>query len=357
MKELFSTSVLIILLSCASFAFLSSTTGWFDLRHSIERFHLWGQTTVTQAASNSVSEQLPEQKVSEKKPSEKKVSEQKVLEQRTVEPTVPEPKVPEQKAAEQTSPEQKAPEQKPIEVQPPVIREISAAPSSPPAISEAGYDQLRGLGWERRGYGLYSYGILAAPSPRSAAFLSELLRSTPQIGDAATTRTQLNIFYIPTKKDKVADLAALVTASHDSQMKLAARYSESMYDYKTARAILSHLCNPPANPMKSLCKGPMSGGPYILTDARPVSSLEPVPPPFLFIDLSDVNPQAYPEFISTFRISVKQEDVTDDAKLYSLRLKVLNLSLGAADWGPKAKRSIADIVHVFDSSPDGQASR
>jgi hypothetical protein len=54
---------------------------------------------------------------------------------------------------------------------------------------------------------------------------------------------------------------------------------------------------------------------------------------------------------------LKQEDVTDDAKLYSLRLKVLNLGLTTADWTPNVKKSVVDIVHAFDSSPDGQASR
>jgi hypothetical protein len=101
----------------------------------------------------------------------------------------------------------------------------------------------------------------------------------------------------------------------------------------------------------------MSGGPYILANARPASILEPVPPPFLFVDLSDINPHAYHEFISAFRAVLKQEDATDDAKLNAVRLKVLNLALTSADWTPTVKKSIADIVHAFDSSPRGQASR
>jgi hypothetical protein len=236
------------------------------------------------------------------------------------------------------------------------VPEVKAPEVKPPqqTILATGYDQLRGLGREAAGYGLYSYGVLTSASPRSAVFLGELFKSIPSI-NAATA--QLNIFYIPTKKEKVADLAALVEASRNDQAKLAVRYSEAMYDYKMARAILNHLCNPPAKAMTSLCKGPMSGGPYILANARPASSLEPVPPPFLLVDLSDINPRAYPEFISAFRVMVKQEDVTDDAKLHSLRLKVLNLGLTAADWTPNVKKSVVDIVHAFDSSPDGQASR
>ena len=94
-----------------------------------------------------------------------------------------------------------------------------------------------------------------------------------------------------------------------------------------------------------------------MTSARPASGLEPVPPPFLFVDLSDINPHAYPEFISAFRAVIKREDLTEDAKLHSLRRQVLDLVLTAADWIPKTKRSIVDIAHAFDSSSDGQASR
>ena len=264
----------------------------------------------------------------------------------------------EQKTAELTYPEQKAPQPKSIEPAPAGPQTIAVKLPEPEvkptqqAILETGYDQLKGLGREAAGYGLYSYGLLTTPSPRSAAFLDEIFKS-----NTAAARTQLNNFYIPTKKDKVVNLAVLVAASRNDQSKLSGRYSEAMYDYKMARAILSHLCNPPPKPMKDLCKGPMSGGPYILTGARPASSLEPVPPPFLFVDLSDINPHAYPEFISAFRAVVKQEDVTDDGKLHSQRLKVLNLALTAADWIPKTKKSVVDIAHAFDTSSDGQASR
>ena len=334
MKELFGQALLVVVLLCASVALVGSMTGWIDFRRLIE--NLPSPLTAThlqRSVSNSVSSQpTPDQKVQRPNPSEPKAIEPAPAAVHVAPPSV----------------EQKAPVQEvlPAEVQRP--RQ---------AILETGYDQLKGLGKEANGYGLYSYGVLTVASPRSAAFLAEIFKSIPSIGDAAAARAHLNIFYIPTKKDKVADLAALVEASRDDQTRMAVRYSEAMYDYKMARAILNHLCNPPPKPITSLCKGPMSGGPYILTNARPTSSLEPVPPPFLFVDLSEINPHAYPEFISAFRAVVKQEDLTDDAKLHSLRLKVLNLVLTPADWTSKVKRSVVDIVHPFDSLPDGQASR
>lgn len=342
MKELFGQAILVIILLCASVALVGGMTGWIDFGRLAENF----QSPPTAA--------LPQQSVSNavsaRPPREQKAPEQKAPEPKPVMPAlaVAAPAEPITAPAVPQTVEQKTP-----------VREITTSEVKPSqqAILETGYDQLKGLGSEAAGYGLYSYGVLTVSSPRSVAFLGEIFKSTPSIGDAAAARAQLNIFYIPTKKDKVGDLANLVASSRDDQMKLAVRYSEAMYDYKMARAILTHLCNPPAKVMTSLCKSPMSGGPYILAGARPASSLEPVPPPFLFVDLSDINPHTYPEFIYAFRAAVKQEDVTDDAKLHSLRLKVLNLALTAADWTSKVKRSTADIVHPFDSLPDGQAFR
>ncbi len=353
MKELFGQAVLIIVLLCASVALVGGMTGWIDFQSLIESHPLpVAITRAQQPASNAVATQPPPaQKAPEQKAPEQKAPAPKPVKplpaaapvQSTAPPAQPaaapvEPAAPQTVELKPPEPEVKAPEAKPAQ----------------PALLGTGYDQLRGLGREAAGYGLYSYGVLAAPSPRSAALLSELFKSIPSIG---ATRAQLNIFYIPTKKEKVADFATLVEASRNDQTKLAARYSDALYDYQMARAILGHLCNPPAKPMATLCKGPMSGGPYILANSRPASILEPVPPPFLFVDLSDINPHAYAEFISAFRGVVKREDATDDAKLYSLRLKLLNLGLTVADWSPNVKKSIVDIVHAFESSPDGQASR
>ena len=334
MKAIIGQAALVIVLLCASVALVGSMTGWIDFQRSIERFPLSPTaTSAWQSATNSVSARAP--------------PEQKAAEQKAPEPKAIKPAPPAAAAEPQT-----------IEPKPP-LQEARAPDVKPPqqAIPGTGYDQLKGLGREAAGYGLYSYGVLTAASPRSAAFLGEIFKSMAPIGGTGAARAQLNILYIPTKIGTVLDLAALVEASRNDQTKMSVRYSEAMYDYKTARAILNHLCTPPAKSMTSFCKGPMTGGPYILANARPASSLEPVPPPFLFVDLSDINPSAYSEFISAFRATVKQQDVTDDTKLDSLRLKVLNLALTAADWNPRVKKSIVDIVHTFDSLPDGQASR
>jgi hypothetical protein len=51
------------------------------------------------------------------------------------------------------------------------------------------------------------------------------------------------------------------------------------------------------------------------------------------------------------RAVVKQDDVTDDAKIHSLRLEVLNIALSAADFVSSVRKSILDIVYPAFGSP------
>jgi hypothetical protein len=212
-------------------------------------------------------------------------------------------------------------------------------------ILETGYSQLQDLGKEEAGYGLYSYAVFTSSSLRSETFLREIFKAIPPVEDTSAKRAQLNIFYIPIKRDKGDAFAELVKASDQDKMKLGAEFSGTLYDYQMARAILNHVCNPPADSMKEMCVGPMSDGPYIFTYASPASGLEPVPPPFLFVDLSNVREEAFAEFISAFRAQVKQEDVAAGDKIHSLRLRILNITLTAASLVDPVRKAVADIIH------------
>jgi len=213
-------------------------------------------------------------------------------------------------------------------------------------ILETGYSPLPELGREEAGYGLYSYAVLASnSSDRSAAFLAEVFKSIPSIEETAAKRAQLNIFYVPIKKEKSNDYADAVKSSGTDVKTLGATYAASLYDYKVGRAILNHICNPPADPMRDLCQGDMSRGPYIFTYEKPASDMEPVPPPFLFVDLSDIHPGAFGEFVSAFRAQVKREDISDGARINTTRLALLGLLLKASDWMPQMEKSVVDIVH------------
>jgi hypothetical protein len=227
---------------------------------------------------------------------------------------------------------------------------VSARPGSTSGagrlrILETGYSHLSELGKEEEGYGLYSYAILPSESRRAAIFLSQLFREIPSIGETGAQRSQLNIFYVPLKKDRENEFATLIQASGANSEKMGAEYSRSFYDYKIARALLNHVCNPPAASIRRLCDGDLSIGPYIFTYASPASSMSSVPPPYLFVDLSDVHSQAFGELIAAFRSQLKRDDISDQARIRTLRLMILDIALTAADWVNPVEKAIADIVH------------
>ena len=216
-------------------------------------------------------------------------------------------------------------------------------------ILETGYSHLSELGREERGYGLYSYAILPSGSKRAEIFLAELFKKVYPIGQTAARLSQLNIFYVPLRRDREGDFAALLKTSGTNSEKIGAEYSRSFYDYRMAHALLDHICNPPAESVRVLCDGDLSRGPYIFTYASPASHMNSVPPPFLFVDLSSVHEQAFGEFIDAFKSQVKSEDMTDQARIQTLRLTILNIALTAADWVNPVEKALADIVH----SPPG----
>jgi hypothetical protein len=212
-------------------------------------------------------------------------------------------------------------------------------------ILETGYSQLAQLGKEVPGYGLYSYAILPSDSRRGALFLAEVFKEIPSISDIPTRPAQVNIFYIPVRSEKAGDFPGLVLASSATPDKMGAEYTKSFYDFRMARALLDHVCNPPAASVRELCEGDLSRGPYIFTYASPASNMSSVPPPFLFVDLSDVHEQAFSELLAAFKAQVKRDDVSDQARIRTLRLTILQITLKAADWVSPVQKALADIVH------------
>lgn len=195
----------------------------------------------------------------------------------------------------------------------------STASSSPLKILETGYSQLPALGGEGAGYGLYSYAIVTSHSERSSAFLAEVFKAIPPESQTAASRNRLNIFYVPIQKDKQADYAASIAARNQSPVEFGKKYSEFLYDYTMARAILNRICSNPQGKMRELCQHDLLG-PYIFTYTKPATSLESLEPPFLFVDLTDVRARAFAEFISAFRSQVKSDDIADRQKIDTLRL-------------------------------------
>jgi len=236
---------------------------------------------------------------------------------------------------------------------PPRLGSSGPASTKRPRILETGYSHITELGKEVEGYGLYSYVILPSDSNRAALFLSEVFKDIPSIGDTSAKPSQLNALYVPLRKDKQDDFAAMLKKPGRDAAKLGAEYTKTFYDYKIARALLGHVCNPPDPSVRDLCDGEMARGPYIFTYASPASKIEPVPPPFLFVDLSDVHERAFGEMLAAFQSQVKREDISDQARIHTMRLRILQVALTAADWVSPVQKAVADIVRTA-SGGDGK---
>jgi len=106
--------------------------------------------------------------------------------------------------------------------------------------------------------------------------------------------------------------------TRDDRSAFSGAYAKNLDDYKMSRALRDHLCDSPAEEIRAACEGDLSRRPYIFAYAKPASKVAQAPPPFLFMDLSDVHERAFPEIIASFRAQVKRDDYSDIGRGFSL---------------------------------------
>lgn len=97
-----------------------------------------------------------------------------------------------------------------------------------------------------------------------------------------------------------------------------------------------------------MCKTDLSRGPYLFTFPEPASALSPVPPPYLFVDLSSVHERAFGEYIAAYKEQVKRTDYNDRERIDSFRLRLLSIILTSADWIGPIRGALADTVHFVE---------
>ncbi|MGJ0453632.1 MAG: hypothetical protein ACR65T_10460 [Methylocystis sp.] len=269
-------------------------------------------------------------------------------------------------SAPKTAPEAEAPGAEPptraptAEPQAPKAQRPTASRSSDrrssgrPSILGTAYDFLYAPGAETAGYGLYSYVILPRPSGRAVAFLSELVGRFPAASEVAESKDRINILYIPTK----AGSRRQAPFPADADPATIKAFLDKNYDFAMAQRLLFHLCDKPAPAVAQLCENDLSGGPYLLTYAKKISDLSPLPPPFLLVDLTNVRPRAFPLFVAAYAAQVKRPDFSDGARLADFNLRVANILLTAADWVQPVSAAVADIAHFAEAKKsDGGAPK
>ncbi|MFO1102346.1 MAG: hypothetical protein U1E20_05520 [Methylocystis sp.] len=222
-------------------------------------------------------------------------------------------------------------------------------PAERPTILGTAYDFLYAPGAETAGYGLYSYVILPRPSERAVAFLREIVGHFPAASNVTEAKQRINILYLPTKASSRGQPAFPA----DAETAALTSFLDRSYDFGMAQGLLFHLCDRPAPAVAQLCANDLSGGPYILTYATKISDLSPLPPPFLFVDLTNVRPRAFSLFVAAYAAQVKRPDFSDGARLSDFRLQLANIVLTAADWVQPVSAAVADIAHFAEAAKSG----
>lgn len=212
-----------------------------------------------------------------------------------------------------------------------------AKPSQVPITAEystvvdSGYAFLLTAGSEKVGFGLYTYALLTTSDvARSKAMIQAILASTQAIGDFDIDKHHLNVIYIPSEKLSTAASEAGSSAAVPS------------YNYKLSRSLLDRICVSSIAKSNNICHGDLSVGPYLFTYAAPLGNSAEIAPPLLFVDLSGINPRAFSTYVEMYKEQVKQADITDMAKINTLKMNILSITLDAADILPGFPKAYGD---------------
>jgi hypothetical protein len=186
--------------------------------------------------------------------------------------------------------------------------------------------------------------VFPLPSQRAERFLEELFKTTSFVEiTTGISSGHLNVIYLPTRAEKLSLLKPIVV---DGAAPSASLFRSELYDYRLGQRLLAQICAAPAETIRDVCRSDLSQGPYLFTYALPASTLSPVPPPYLVLDLSRVHERAFGEIVSAYKEQVKRDDYTDLERIANLRLRLLSIVLTAADWMDPIKKAMADILHL-----------
>lgn len=223
--------------------------------------------------------------------------------------------------------------------------EINRLPKWGPRIVGNVYDYLFEPGTEKPGCGLYSYVLFPVDTSRSESLLDVVFATMSFVERSGLSCNNLNVLYLPTKAESWDNL--LTFTRYKLRQNNAAVFIDKFYDYALARQLLGQVCLEPPNALREVCATDLSRGPYLFTYSTPVSAVSPVPPPFLFVDLSNVHERAFKEFVAAYKEQVKRANFNDRERIDTFRLGILSIVLTAADWVGPIRGAVADTLHLM----------
>ena len=192
---------------------------------------------------------------------------------------------------------------------------------------------------EAKDYGLYSYLLFGAPPlPASrelylrtiAAYLEEI---PPTAGfGSQLQRWQMNITYLPLTEPPPAQFTA---AAGQIDAAAAADWMLRHYNYVRARLVLRTL------------PGSYHSGPYLVSHLKPLSGSAPAAGPFLFQDLSNVQPDLAAVWMREFLVQAGKERFWEPDAVGQFRLQLRNAIAVAGATVPGVQAAVEKWIKVL----------
>lgn len=213
------------------------------------------------------------------------------------------------------------------------------------------YDLLKEPGGEHFGYGLYSYVLFPYYSDRVEQFLEVMIGTTPEAQTSTALRRELNVLLIPTKGVPDKKIQSRQAAIDKDRLEHFAKHN---YDFDFSEKILLAVCRNPQGLAIEYCKRARGPGPVLATYMDPVSDQNEIPPPYLIVDLSYYNRDAMIFVLNAYKEQVMRSDFTDQERLESFRLNVLNWILFARDAIKEFSDALPNLSPMLFSRTDSK---
>ena len=197
-------------------------------------------------------------------------------------------------------------------------------------IIDTRYAPLFHLGEETDGYGLYTYLLLRGRTDRDRTLVKDIRESSPLATDLSPSlRSQIDLLLVPANDCVQLNSKPLSDCTAD-MIKRMTDNLEAYYNYDE--------------------------GPFLFTYAKPISKMSRIPPPFLFFDFTSIDEAAFHDYIAAYESVVKSDDYSDDGKLNSLRLRILNVIDQARSVARPTVEAAGILVHIIYEKSDKKGS-
>lgn len=220
------------------------------------------------------------------------------------------------------------------------------------AIEISVYDYLNARGSEAPGYGLYSYVILRNQSKRSVALLKQIFRKVRNVATVSEQASKTNIIYVPSTRKKASKELVNSYENEANIWKFISSSSKNIasYNFEISKQLIDAICDKPLNEVNSLCLGDKNSGPYLITYASKIGNMRPLPPPFLLVDLTQVDESAFDTLVSCYLDQVQADKFDDRSKIDTFRNKLLTLILRSASSLEPISAALLGIVHQVNAA-------